>query len=141
MLVVGPGCSGMEIAYDLAEGGAAEVWLSVRTPPNILLREGPAGLPGDYIGLALLRFPVRFADAFTNFGRRMDLGDLSEYGLPIPEEGVFARAPARHRAVDRRQGGHRGDQGRTDRGGARRRVARRDIASGSPTARGSSRMS
>ena len=90
-LVVGPGCSGMEIAYDLVEGGAAEVWLSVRTPPNILLREGPAGLPGDYIGLALLRFPVRFADAFTNFGRRMDLGDLSEYGLPIPEEGVFAR--------------------------------------------------
>ena len=74
VLVVGPGCSGMEIAYDLVEGGAAEVWLSVRTPPNILLREGPAGLPGDYIGLVLLRFPVRFADAFTNFGRRMERG-------------------------------------------------------------------
>jgi cation diffusion facilitator CzcD-associated flavoprotein CzcO len=38
VLVVGPGCSGMEIAYDLAEGGAKRVWLSARTPPNILLR-------------------------------------------------------------------------------------------------------
>ena len=91
VLVVGPGCSGMEVAYDLAEGGAAKVWLSARTPPNIVLREGPAKLPGDVIALTLLRFPVGFADAFTRFGRRMDLGDLSEYGLPIPEEGVFAR--------------------------------------------------
>ena len=29
--------------------------------------------------------------AFANFGRKQDLGDLSEYGLPIPEEGVFSR--------------------------------------------------
>ena len=34
---------------------------------------------------------VRLADAFTRAGRRMDLGDLSEYGLPVPDEGVFAR--------------------------------------------------
>jgi Pyridine nucleotide-disulphide oxidoreductase len=90
-LVVGPGCSGMEIAYDLTEGGAAKVWLSARTPPNILLREGPGGLPGDMIGVALLRFPARFGDAVARFGRRMDLGDLAEYGLPVPEEGVFSR--------------------------------------------------
>jgi lysine/ornithine N-monooxygenase len=91
VLVVGPGCSGMEIAYDLAEGGATKVWLSARTPPNIMLREGPGGLPGDMIGVALLRFPTRFADWFSNFGRRMDLGDLTEYGLPVPEEGLFSR--------------------------------------------------
>jgi len=89
--VVGPGCSGMEIAYDLAEGGAEKVWLSARTPPNILLREGPGGLPGDMMAVALLRFPARFGDAFARFGRRMDLGDLTEYGLPVPEEGVFSR--------------------------------------------------
>ena len=46
VLVVGPGCSGMEIAYDLAEGGAAKVWLSVRTPPNIVLRDRPGWAPG-----------------------------------------------------------------------------------------------
>jgi cation diffusion facilitator CzcD-associated flavoprotein CzcO len=91
VLVVGPGCSGMEIAYDLATGGASKVWLAVRTPPNILLREGPGGLPGDMIGVALLRFPTRFADAVARFGRRMDLGDLTEHGLPVPEEGVFSR--------------------------------------------------
>lgn len=91
VLVVGPGCSGMEIAYDLAEGGASKVWLSVRTPPNITLREGPGKFPGDVLAVALLHLPVRFADAVARAGRRADLGDLSEYGLPVPEEGVFAR--------------------------------------------------
>jgi NADPH-dependent 2,4-dienoyl-CoA reductase/sulfur reductase-like enzyme len=91
VLVVGAGCSGMEIAYDLAEGGAAKVWLAVRTPPNIVLRQGPGGLPGDVLGVLLLRVPVRLADAFARFGRRMDIGDLSEFGLPVPEEGVMAR--------------------------------------------------
>ena len=91
VLVVGPGCSGMEIAHDLATGGAAKVWLSVRTPPNIMLRASPGPVPGDMIGVILLKFPVRFADAFTRWGQRMDTGDLSEYGLPVPEEGVFTR--------------------------------------------------
>jgi cation diffusion facilitator CzcD-associated flavoprotein CzcO len=90
-LVVGPGCSGMEIAYDLAIGGAARVWLAVRTPPNIILRQGPGGMPGDFIAIAMLRFPTRFGDAAARFGRRIDLGDLSEYGLPVPAEGVFSR--------------------------------------------------
>ena len=38
VLVVGSGCSGMEIAYDLVDGGARRVRLAVRTPPNILVR-------------------------------------------------------------------------------------------------------
>jgi cation diffusion facilitator CzcD-associated flavoprotein CzcO len=91
VLVVGSGCSGMEIAYDLASGGAAKVWLSPRTPPNIQLRQGPGGIPGDVIAATLMHAPVRFADALANFARKMDVGDLSEYGLPIPEEGVFSR--------------------------------------------------
>ena len=91
VLVVGPGCSGMEIAYDLADGGAVRVWLAVRTPPHISLREGPGGFPGDVIAVTLLHTPVAFADRFERFGRRMDLGDLSEFGLPVPREGLFAR--------------------------------------------------
>ena len=67
------------------------MWLSARTPPNILLRQGPGGLPGDMIGVALLRFPARFADGVARFGRRMGVGDLTEYGLPVPDEGVFSR--------------------------------------------------
>ncbi len=91
VLVVGPGCSGMEIAYDLAEGGASKVWLSARTPPNILMRTGPGGLPGDVIGVTLLHFPPRMGDAIARFGRKQDLGDLTEYGLPVPDEGVMSR--------------------------------------------------
>jgi hypothetical protein len=81
----------MEIAYDPAEGGAEKVWLSARTPPNIFLRAGPGGVPGDMVGVTLLRFPPKFADALARFARKQDLGDLTEYGLPVPEEGVFSR--------------------------------------------------
>ena len=91
MIVVGTGSSGMEIAHDLATGGAAKVWLAVRTPPNIMLRSLPGGLPGDLISLPLFRAPVRFADAVGRASRKANLGDLSEFGLPIPDEGMFER--------------------------------------------------
>jgi putative flavoprotein involved in K+ transport len=87
VLVVGSGCSGMEIAYDLVEGGTRRVRLAVRTSPNILVRS-PAG---PALGLALLRLPPRTADRIVNVGRRFEVGDLTEYGLPRPEEGVFTR--------------------------------------------------
>ncbi|HYZ68353.1 MAG TPA: NAD(P)/FAD-dependent oxidoreductase, partial [Mycobacterium sp.] len=83
VLVVGSGSSGMEIAHDLATGGAAKVWLAVRTPPNILLRSLPGGLPGDLVSLPLYRVPVRIADAIGRAARRKNLGDLAEFGLPI----------------------------------------------------------
>jgi cation diffusion facilitator CzcD-associated flavoprotein CzcO len=87
VLVVGPGCSGMEIAYDIATGGARRVRLAVRTPPNILVRMpvGPA------IARALAKLPPKRADAVARFVRRKELGDLTAYGLPMPEEGVFSR--------------------------------------------------
>jgi cation diffusion facilitator CzcD-associated flavoprotein CzcO len=89
VLVVGPGSSGMEIAHELANGGAAKVWLAVRRPPNILLRQGPGPVPGDLIATWLWRLPTGMADRIARFGARMDFGDLSEYGLAEPEMGVF----------------------------------------------------
>jgi cation diffusion facilitator CzcD-associated flavoprotein CzcO len=89
VLVVGPGSSGMEIAHELADFGAAKVWLAVRTPPNILLRQGPGPVPGDLIATGLWRLPTGVADRIARFGARMDFGDLSEYGLAQPETGVF----------------------------------------------------
>ena len=80
----------MEIAHELAEGGAEKVWLAVRTPPNILLRQGPGPVPGDLIATWLYRLPIGIADRIARFGARMDFGDLSEYGLQRPETGVFA---------------------------------------------------
>jgi hypothetical protein len=82
----------MEIAYDLATGGAAKAWLAVRTAPNIMLRHGPGGIAGDFIATPLYHAPIRIADAIARFGRRMDIGDLSEFGLPVPAEGIFARS-------------------------------------------------
>jgi cation diffusion facilitator CzcD-associated flavoprotein CzcO len=87
VLVVGPGCTGMEVAYDLAEGGASRVRLAVRTPPNILVR-APAG---PLFAKALGKLPLERADALTRKVRLKELGDLTAYGLPIPEEGVFSR--------------------------------------------------
>jgi cation diffusion facilitator CzcD-associated flavoprotein CzcO len=91
VLTVGSGSSGMEIAYDLATGGATKVWLAVRTPPNIMLRSLPGGLSVDPLALMMYRLPHRVADAIGRRARRASLPDLSDFGLPIPEEGVFAR--------------------------------------------------
>ncbi len=87
VLVIGSGCTGMEIAYDVLLGGAGRVRLAVRTPPNLLLRS-PAG---PVIALALVRLPPRLADKITAKGREKMFGDLSDVGLPVPEEGVFSR--------------------------------------------------
>jgi glycine/D-amino acid oxidase-like deaminating enzyme len=88
VLVVGAGNSGMEIAHDLAEGGASEVRLSVRTPPNIIPLEGTSG---EVIASVLYKLPLKVGDAVTGFNRRQNIGDLTEYGLPMPEEGLFSR--------------------------------------------------
>lgn len=90
VLVVGAGCSGMEIAYDLAEGDARRVWLSVRTPPNILLRT-LGHIPGDPMAVALMKLPPWLADAQMQAMSRLVIGDLRRYGLPPSEEGPFAR--------------------------------------------------
>jgi cation diffusion facilitator CzcD-associated flavoprotein CzcO len=88
VLVVGSGNSGMEIAHDLSEGGASEVRLSVRTSPTIIPKEGTSG---EVIASILYKLPLRVGDAVTGFNRRQNIGDLSEYGLPVPEEGLFSR--------------------------------------------------
>lgn len=90
VLVVGSGSSGMEIAHNLATSGAAKVWMAVRTPPNIMLRGGPARLPGDVISLPLYHAPTKLADAISRRARARAIGDLSEFGLPVPAEGPFS---------------------------------------------------
>ena len=97
VLVVGPGNSGMEIAHELAQGGAAAIWLAVRTPPNIVLRQGPGPVPGDLIATWLWHLPTPVADRIARFAARMDFGDLSEYGLPQPETGVYTNVRTRGR--------------------------------------------
>ena len=87
VLVVGPGSSGMEIAYELASSGARRVQLAVRTSPNILVRS-PVG---PLFARLMLRLPPRRADRLIAKISRHEIGDLTAYGLPQPEEGVFSR--------------------------------------------------
>jgi cation diffusion facilitator CzcD-associated flavoprotein CzcO len=87
VLVVGPGCTGAEVAYDLATGGASRVRLAVRTPPNILIRT-PIGV---LLARTFMKLPPERADAILRKVRIKEIGDLTEHGLPIPEEGVFSR--------------------------------------------------
>ena len=59
--------------------------------PTSSCAQGPGGIPGDMIGVAMLHLPTRVADALARFARRMSIGDLSRYGLPVPEEGPMTR--------------------------------------------------
>jgi putative flavoprotein involved in K+ transport len=90
VLVVGSGNSGAEIATNLAEGGAARVRLSVRTPPQIVRRDR-MGIPAQVLGLALGKLPVRAGDSIGRTLRTLTIPDLSEHGLPRPTVG-----PATH---------------------------------------------
>jgi putative flavoprotein involved in K+ transport len=83
VLVVGAGNSGAEIAVDVAEGGAASVWLSVRTPPSIVRRD-TLGFPSQLFGIASGHLPVAAVDRIAATMRRLSIPDLRPYGLPAP---------------------------------------------------------
>ena len=91
VLVVGAGNTGAEIAADLAESGAARVWLSVRTPPNIVPRQlGP--VPITIMSIPMEYSPAWLVDPVNRVLQRWVLGDLTRYGLPAAREGVVAQA-------------------------------------------------
>jgi cation diffusion facilitator CzcD-associated flavoprotein CzcO len=92
VLVVGGGSSGFEIVTDVATGGAAKAWLSLRTPPNILPLWHTGGFVSDFITRLAGRAPLRLSDQLSRLARRVNFGDLTEFGLPVPTEGPLARA-------------------------------------------------
>lgn len=90
VLVVGAGNSGAELAVDLVEQGAGRVWLSVRTPPNLVTRS-VGGVPAQAISIALSPLPLPVADALARATARLVVGDLSAYGLPPARSGVYTQ--------------------------------------------------
>ena len=95
VLVVGAGNSGAEIAADLVEGGARKVWLSVRTPPNIVRRNvGP--LANQHLGIAVHRLPARLVDQVSLLMQKVTIGDLSRFGLQPPRKGIYTRILEEH---------------------------------------------
>ena len=84
VLVVGAGNSGAEIAVDLVDGGAAEVFLAVRTPPSIVRRD-TLGFPSQALGIATAHLPVPIVDRIAATMRRVSIPDLTAQGLPAPK--------------------------------------------------------
>uniref|UniRef100_A0ACD6A926 Uncharacterized protein n=1 Tax=Avena sativa TaxID=4498 RepID=A0ACD6A926_AVESA len=85
VLVVGCGNSGMEIALDLAEGGAGSCSVVVRGEVHLMTREiMSASIP-------LLRFlPLWMVDRLTLLACRLVFGDTAKHGLPRPAVGPLA---------------------------------------------------
>ena len=89
VLVVGAGNSAAEIAVDLV-GVAAQVDLSVRTPPNIVRRD-TLGVPSQLLGIALKGAPERVMNPLSRVLRRISVPDLSDHGLPAPAGNGFTQ--------------------------------------------------
>jgi putative flavoprotein involved in K+ transport len=90
LLVVGTGNSGAEIAADLAEQGAGQVWLACRTPPHVLRRQtGP--VPTTLLGLPNAYLPARLMDPISARLAKLTGPDLAPYGLPRPSTGLKAQ--------------------------------------------------
>ena len=90
VLVVGSGNTGAEIAVDLVESGARDVAIAIRTPPHIVLRE-KYGVPSLALGVLFRHLPPRVFDPIAAAMRRIDIGDLTAYGLPTPKDGLYER--------------------------------------------------
>ncbi|MEN3270680.1 NAD(P)/FAD-dependent oxidoreductase [Pseudonocardia sp.] len=97
VLVVGVGNTGAEIAADLAAGGAGRVRLAVRTPPHIVRRD-VAGWPSQLTGILMRHLPATVVDRAANWQARLSMPDLTPYGMPRPQDGLYTRILT-HRVV------------------------------------------
>ncbi|MFI9625164.1 flavin-containing monooxygenase [Streptomyces sp. NPDC052042] len=90
VLVVGVGNTGAEIAVDLVEGGASRVRIAVRTAPHIV-RRSTLGWPSQATAVLVRRLPVWLVDRAARLMSRLAVPDLTAYGLPRPDTGLYSR--------------------------------------------------
>lgn len=90
VLVVGIGNTGAEIATDLHEHGASQVWIAVRTAPHIV-RRSSMGISAQQRGIVIRHLPTRVVDALAAVQSRVEVPDLSDHGLPRPTTGLYSR--------------------------------------------------
>jgi cation diffusion facilitator CzcD-associated flavoprotein CzcO len=90
VLVVGAGNTGSEIAVDLTEGGASRVRLAIRTAPHIVRRSN-LGWPAQGTGILVRHLPVPVVDRIAAAVARVEVPDLSSFGLPRPTTGLYSR--------------------------------------------------
>jgi putative flavoprotein involved in K+ transport len=90
VLVVGTGNTGPEIALDLIETDARSVKVSVRTPPHIVFRQ-QNGIANPTLGVLMRHLPPRVVDPIARRLRTLTVGDLTQYGLATPTDGLYER--------------------------------------------------
>jgi len=88
VLVVGTGNTGAEIATDLVERGAGEVWWSYRTPPVILPR-ALVGIATQAFGVMLRPFSPKLVDPIMTGVNKLWIGNLAKFGLPKATRGGY----------------------------------------------------
>lgn len=88
VLVIGAGNTASDVATDLAQGDTRRVRVSIRTPPNIFPRRffGTHAQYGAILGEQL----PGIGDQIGFMVQRLLYGDLTQYGLPRPKEGMHA---------------------------------------------------
>jgi putative flavoprotein involved in K+ transport len=96
VLVVGAGNSAADIAVQLADNGARQVSLAVRTPPHLVRRAiGP--IPSDIFLELFARVPAWIVDPVVARLNRLLLGDVSAWGFARPPLGLKATVEQRGR--------------------------------------------
>ncbi|MDQ7025591.1 MAG: NAD(P)/FAD-dependent oxidoreductase [Anaerolineae bacterium] len=88
VLVIGCGNSGAEICVDLVENGASQVACSIRTFPSIVPRDF-FGLPIHALGVGLSLLPGGLKDKVAGLMSRIQLGNLTKYGMKSPQWFIF----------------------------------------------------
>lgn len=84
VLVLGMGNTGAEIALDLAENNV-EVGISVRSPICVVPRD-VFGRPVQVTGKMLDKIPFGIGDWIGTQVRKMVIGDLTKYGIPMSKK-------------------------------------------------------
>jgi putative flavoprotein involved in K+ transport len=96
VLVVSARNTGTEIAYELCADGGCRVWTAMRTPPNVVRREWPPGLPLNYPAVVLDLFPDAVLDRAGFLTLRLIYGNLAKQGIPRAPVGVQTEAKKWH---------------------------------------------
>ncbi|MEZ4777493.1 MAG: NAD(P)/FAD-dependent oxidoreductase [Bacteroidia bacterium] len=81
VLLIGMGNTGAELALDLCESGV-ETYISVRSPINVVPRD-VGGRPVQVTARMLEKLPFGLGDFIGTMVRKIVIGDLSRYGVPM----------------------------------------------------------
>lgn len=81
VLIIGMGNTGAELALDLSENNI-ETWISVRSPLSVVPRD-VNGRPVQVTSKKLAKIPFGIGDWLGTVIRKMIIGDLSKYGIPM----------------------------------------------------------